>query len=101
MLVSEFNYSTDSKVVGSHIAYGKMPNGSIFIAFPVEAMKVLIYSPAKEGTPEQKQFLNINKEVTALFACKLNPNLNYDMLIVGTKCSLQCYGTYIPRYQRK
>ena len=91
MLVSEFNFSIDSKVIGNTIASGNLSNQQIFIAFPIDAMKILLYTPSRDSIPEQKQYLNINKEITSLYSCRINPNLNYDVLIVGTKCSLQCY----------
>ena len=40
------------------------------------------------------QYLNINKEVTALTAGVLNPVLGRDVLLIGTSTSLQAYDVY-------
>lgn len=55
------------------------------------AGKVLVHNPHESSAGGRQPHLNINKQITALAAGPLLPNLDRDLLLVGTPNFLQCY----------
>ena len=69
---------------------GKHPS----LAYVTAGGKVCIHSPHASDDQARIQYLNINKEVTALAAGQLDSTLARDVLLVGTSTSLQAYDVH-------
>ena len=76
------------------VAVGKFDGEHPSLAYATTGGKVCIYSAHAAGDQPRIQYLNINKQVTALAAGQLEPKSNRDVLLVGTNSSLQAYDVH-------
>lgn len=75
-------------------AVGRFDGNHPSLAYATTGGKVCIHSPHASGDQAQIQYLNINKEITALTAGKLEADSQRDILLVGTTTSLQAYDVH-------
>lgn len=75
-------------------AVGKFDGKHPSLAYATTGGKVCIHSPHASGDQAQTQYLNINKEITALTTGQLDTESSRDTLLVGTNTSLQAYDVY-------
>lgn len=75
-------------------AIGKFDGNHPSLAYATTGGKVCIHSPHASGDQAQVQYLNINKEITALTTGQLDSDSSRDVLLVGTNTSLQAYDVY-------
>lgn len=76
------------------LAVGKFDGVHSSLAYATAGGKVCIQSPHAFGELPRVQYLNINREVTALAAGVLDTALGRDLLLIGTNSSLQAYDVY-------
>ena len=75
-------------------AVGRFDGNHPSLAYATTGGKVCIHSPHASGDQAQIQYLNINKEITALTTGQLDSESKRDILLVGTTTSLQAYDVY-------
>ena len=75
-------------------AVGRFDGNHPSLAYATTGGKVCIHSPHASGDQAQIQYLNINKEITALTTGKLEADSQHDILLVGTTTSLQAYNVH-------
>lgn len=75
-------------------AIGKFDGQHPSLAYATTGGKVCIHSPHATDDQPRIQYLNINKEVTALAAGRIDATLDRDVLLVGTSTSLQAYDVH-------
>jgi len=81
-------------IVVNLAAIGKFDGTHPSLAYATTGGKVCIHSPHAYGDQPRIQYLNINKEVTALAAGQLDPTSSRDVLLVGTSTTLQAYDVH-------
>ena len=75
-------------------AVGKFDGFHPSLAYATTGGKVCIHSPHASGDQAQIQYLNINKNITALTTGKLESDQHQDLLFIGTNTSLQAYDVH-------
>ncbi|KAL3143199.1 Bardet-Biedl syndrome 2 protein [Trebouxia sp. C0009 RCD-2024] len=94
MLQSVFQLHLSDPIFVHLAAIGKFDGNHPSLAYATTGGKVCIHSPHASGDQAQVQYLNINKEITALTTGQLNPDSSRAILLVGTNTSLQAYDVY-------
>ncbi|RZF34924.1 hypothetical protein LSTR_LSTR011418 [Laodelphax striatellus] len=89
MAIPVFTLHLNYQVLPGRITIGKYDGSHCCLTAATTGDKVLIHSPHKRD--KEFSLLNINQNITALCAGRLNPEEEKDILIVGTKGSLLAY----------
>lgn len=92
-MIPAFQFSLSHQVLQGLVTVGKYDGKHPCLTAGTTAGKILIHSPHNRAENAQNEimFLNINRKITAVVAGKLNPNLEHDVLMVGTHTSLMVY----------
>lgn len=96
MLVPIFTLNLKHKVNAHMVTIGKYDGVHSSLTFATTAGKVLIHSPHYRNQPGRSAegdvaLLSINQQVSAVAAGRLNPDLQNDVLAVGTQTNLMVY----------
>ncbi|XP_039287942.1 Bardet-Biedl syndrome 2 protein homolog [Nilaparvata lugens] len=89
MAIPVFTLHLNYQVLPGRITIGKYDGSHCCLTAATTGDKVLIHSPHKRD--KEFSLLNINQNITALCAGRLNPDEEKDILVVGTKGSLLAY----------
>eukprot|EP00736_Rhodelphis_marinus_P008019 Rmarinus@m.8619 len=93
MLVPAFQLNLGQPIVEGHAAIGLYDGRHPCLTCATNAGKIFVHSPHTRigDNNEEMRFLNLNKRVTALAAGPVNPNSEYDLLLIGTSTNLVAY----------
>mmetsp|Transcript_55833 Transcript_55833/g.120703 ORF Transcript_55833/g.120703 Transcript_55833/m.120703 type:complete len:717 (+) Transcript_55833:177-2327(+) len=92
-MIPAFQFSLGHQVLQGLVSVGRYDGKHPCLTAGTTAGKVLIHCPHNRGENSQNEvmFLNINRKITSVRAGALNPNLEHDVLMVGTQTSLMVY----------
>ncbi|KAK9814709.1 hypothetical protein WJX72_010246 [[Myrmecia] bisecta] len=94
MLIPAFQLHLTDAIQQRAVTVGKYDGVHPALTAATTGGKVFIHSPHQEQDQPQTQYLNINKQITALTAGALEPALGRDLLLVGTPNHLQAYDVH-------
>mmetsp|Transcript_9454 Transcript_9454/g.21644 ORF Transcript_9454/g.21644 Transcript_9454/m.21644 type:complete len:710 (+) Transcript_9454:98-2227(+) len=92
-LQCSFKFAVGMPILPKMACVGKFDGKHPSLACGTTGNRVFLYSPHSHGmdTKVETRFLNINRELTALTAAKLNPESECDMLCVGSTAHILAF----------
>lgn len=99
MLVTAYNFTLNHSLPQGLVTVNKFDGKSPSLASSTTGGKILIHTPhAKDETDpimglkgKDIQYLNVNKDIVSLAGGRLNPSIDRDMLMIGSKTNLLVY----------
>ena len=89
MLAASFSFDTNQAIVQGLVTVAKFDGKSPSLACGTSGGKVFVHSP--HSSASEPNILNINKTITCLTSGRLDPDIENELLIVGSPNALRVY----------
>ena len=99
MLVTAYNFTLNHSLPQGLVTIGRFDGKTPSLASSTTGGKILVHTPHTKDAVDPSvgmkgrdvQYLNVNKDVICLTSGRLNPHIDRDILLIGSKTNLLAY----------